>query len=232
MREEKRVRRKERRDKGRVMVTQRDLTVLSWIGEQYALRLDHLQILLGKDAQRETLEEGRVSEKTAARVVERWRKLGLITTQKFFYKEPSWVWLSREGLRQLRLSYRFWEPKLGSLEHLHWVNHVRLFVEKQWEGRTTWISERALRQETRGKTPHVADAALRYNESLIGVEVELTRKKQHTLLKIMERLSREYQSVWYFVRTDTKPLVERTLAGLHEDGQRQFRVYLLEDLEL
>jgi hypothetical protein len=40
--------RKPRCDRGQIQVTERDLWVLRWIGEQYAVRLDHLQELLGR----------------------------------------------------------------------------------------------------------------------------------------------------------------------------------------
>jgi hypothetical protein len=145
--------RKERRDKGRTLITERDLKLLPWIGEQYAVRLDQLQKLLGRDAKRKTLEEGMVSATTAQRVVERWVELGFVEQQKFFYKEPAWLWVSRIGIRQLGLVYRYWEPTVTALEHIYWINQVRLVVEGGRKG-ITWRSERELRHDRQKKPFH------------------------------------------------------------------------------
>ena len=40
--------RKERRDKGIKLIKARDLVVLLWIAQQYAARLDHVQVLLSR----------------------------------------------------------------------------------------------------------------------------------------------------------------------------------------
>ncbi len=60
--------RQQRSDKGKVTITPRDEAVLCWIGEQYAVRLDQLQVLLGRDAQGQTQSEDLVSADTARRV--------------------------------------------------------------------------------------------------------------------------------------------------------------------
>ena len=66
--------RKPRSDKGRVQLRERDLTSLRWIAEQYAVRLDQLRNLLGRDAGRGAKEKGVISENAVRLVVSRWKR--------------------------------------------------------------------------------------------------------------------------------------------------------------
>ena len=65
------VARKERSDKGSIKITERDLSVLRFIGEQYAVRADQLARLLKRPA------EGALSESGTRAVFTRWEKAGL-----------------------------------------------------------------------------------------------------------------------------------------------------------
>lgn len=222
--------RKERRDKGRKLINERDLKLLPWVGEQYAVRLDQLQKLLGRSAGRQTLEPGIVSESTALRVVERWKALGFVESEKFFVNEPIWVWLTRNGLRQLGLSYRYWTPTVAALKHLYWLNQVRLFIERGRQ-EVTWRGERDLRRERGKKSFHYADAeVIRVNGVTIGVEVEITRKRPERIVTIMEQLSGRYEGVWYFTNDQTHSTVTSSLSELPDNWQKKFRVISLEEV--
>src|SRR5437660_6235848 len=91
---------------------QRDLEALRWVGEQYACRLDQLQVLLGRLGGR-----GALSASAARSVVSRWETLGMAARGSFIAGEPSWVWLTRQGLRQAGLAFRVVEPKPWTLPH-------------------------------------------------------------------------------------------------------------------
>src|SRR5205807_7870506 len=108
---------------------QRDLEALRWVGEQYACRLDQLQVLLGRLGGREAL-----SASAARSVVTRWETLGMAARGSFITGEPPWVWLTRRGLRQAGLAFRVVEPKPWTLPHIAAVHRVGLFVEPRRPG--------------------------------------------------------------------------------------------------
>src|SRR5438270_9426359 len=118
---------------------QRDLEALRWVGEQYAGRFDQLQVLLGRLGGRDAL-----SASAARSVVSRWETLGMASRASFIAGEPSWVWLTRRGLRQAGLEFRVVEPKPWTLPHTAAVNQVRLFVEPRRPG-ARWLPEWELR---------------------------------------------------------------------------------------
>ena len=75
------------------------------------MRVDHLQRLLGRTQTEDGYVEKAVSLRTAEGIIARWKKLGLVETQKFVYKEPYWVWLSRHGLTFLGNPYAYLESR-------------------------------------------------------------------------------------------------------------------------
>lgn len=217
---------KPRSDKGLIRLTDRDLLTLHWIGEQYAVRLDILQRLLGRDTQQVTKEPGIVTGSTARRVIGRWKAEGLVESRKFFFGKPEWVWLTTAGLSQMDLGYRTWSPKVSNLNHFHSVNQVRLRIEKTYEESFVWRSERALRRAYQDdKSNHIPDAELLLKEGNIGIEVELTQKSQQRLSDIMEKLARQYEQVWYFVNQTTEPVVRATIEDFSEG---KFHLYDIE----
>ena len=211
-----------RRDKGHIRLNPRDLTILTWIGDQYAIRLDCLQVLLGRSAQQATKVEGTVSESTARQVIDRWKQEDLVATRKFFYREPEWIWLTAHGLHQMDFSFKLWPPKVGMLSHFHLVNQVRLRTEHTYEPLQQWRGERLLRQEHRGNTQfHVPDGEVVTNkQEVIAIEVERTLKSRPRVQEIIKKLSRDYQRVWFFVTPGTRPLNKEAGA----DKQAPFRL--------
>src|SRR5260370_38400966 len=127
--------RKLRRDSG-PRLRERGQQALGWIGQQYAVRLDQLQILLARlgepgDSARKPKEEGRLTQKRTMDLVRRWERPGLVSYGWFLHGDPAWVWLSAEGLRVVRQQIgdlRPFEPTAGRLSHLFFCNHAPLFV--------------------------------------------------------------------------------------------------------
>jgi hypothetical protein len=213
--------RKTRSDKGLIRLTDRDLRILTWIGEQYAVRLDTLQELLGRETRQPTKADGCVSASTARRVVARWKQEGLADARKYFYRQPEWVWLTRKGLMQMNLEYSNWSPSVGILKHLHDLNSVRIRIENQFP-ECRWRSERDLRREHRNDSRfHVADGEVHLNGQVIAVEVELTQKSMPRVTEIVRQLSRQYDRIWYFVNGQTHPVIERAIG----DRAEKFRLY-------
>src|SRR5690242_8449928 len=87
--------RKVRQDKGVMRWTERDLEALPWIGEQYAIRMDQLQALLGRWATEPTRVPGQLGIETVRKLVQRWKQAGLVESAVLVRNQPGWVWLTR-----------------------------------------------------------------------------------------------------------------------------------------
>jgi hypothetical protein len=217
---------KPRCDRGQIQLTDRDLRIMRWIGEQYAVRLDHLQQLLGQEAGRGAKQEGHISESATRLVVARWVRADLATWKKFMVDEPSWVWLTPKALRELGLPYKRYEPSLTRLDHLWVINAVRLLLKEELPD-ATWRSERTLRVTLPylkgGFFPHLPDAELIWGEETIAIEVEVTPKKPQELRDILEDLTTRYHQVWCYVTSETRQaaiLASKQLESWHAEKIR------------
>lgn len=223
--------RKERRDKGSVLITERDERLLRWIGEQYAVRLDQLQVLLGRQAQAETQRADLVSEGTARRVVARWVKAGWAERRKFGHREPEWVWPTSKGMQVADLEYRALEPSLALLKHTYEVNRIRLSTEERLGTEAVWKSERMIKPiRQRDVAVHYADAEVEIRGRTIGLEIERTAKGPVVLRSILAGLVREYKYVWYFVAPPAMSGVLRAVQALPDGERRQIALYDLETI--
>jgi len=225
-------------------LTDRDMETLQWIAEQYAIAIDHLQILLNRlrDPELtgpETKEEGTLTEKRALKIVRRWQTMGLAERKHIMHGEPQWVWLTPLGLKLVEEEtgeFRSYTPNAATINHLYWTNHARLFVEQK-RPNDGWISERELRasqEKTQAgvKRPHTPDALVVTEKGKkIAVEIELSTKIQTRLEKILEELATsEYNTVWYFVQGRVKKLVEKAVADSQHPNK--FAVYDFDDIPL
>jgi hypothetical protein len=180
---------KERQRPRGVLVTERDITVLRWISEQFAVRTDVIRWLLGGDR---PLSEGRTRQ-----VIDRWRRAGLVNQQRFFLGAEPVVWPTREGLRLVLDGYRARTPALSMLAHIHAVSIVRLGLERRGAV-TGWVPERALFRTRSSPDIHVADGEYTDPEGRrTAVEIELTVKAADRLRRIISDLTLEYDHVLY-----------------------------------
>ena len=111
--------------------TERDLALLRWTAEQYAVSLPQLARLMGR------------SEHAARWLRDRWRRAGWAEGRTLLVGRPVFVWVTRDGLRQAGVELKVWEPSPGLLAHIEAVNDVRLLVAERRPG-AEWISERML----------------------------------------------------------------------------------------
>lgn len=244
--------RKRRSDVG-PRITERDLAALRWIAQQYAIRLDHLQILLARllpARERVKLKTaGRLTARRAQDVVDRWTELGLVRVRYFLAGEPPWCWLTGAGLHLLQMQpeLRAYEPKPATLAHLHACNRVRLAYPqlsqayRQAGETTSWRGEREIRaaQEPlkRGqKPPHVPDALVTSStRGAIVIEVELTMKTYARLRGILIDLAgnQSYQAIWYFATLKIKQAIEHVVREKEFPDvlRRKFIVYDLDQLD-
>ncbi|HVW32663.1 MAG TPA: hypothetical protein VHL53_09005 [Acidimicrobiia bacterium] len=208
---------KERERPRGVLVTERDLTVLRWISEQFAVRADVIRWLLGGDR---PLSEGRTRQ-----VIDRWRRAGLVSQQRFFLGSEPVVWPTREGLRLVLDGYRTKTPALSMLAHIHAVTLVRLGLERRGDV-TGWVPERALYRARPSPDVHVADGE--YTDRAArrtAIEVELTVKAAGRLRRIIGDLTLEYDRVVYV--TGDGRVTAAVRSAVHALGEAD-RVEILE----
>ena len=218
--------RKERSDKGSIKITERDLSVLSFIGQQYAVRADQLARLLKRPA------EGALSESATRAVIARWEKAGLAASRKVIADEPRFVWLTRKGLGEVGLSFKSWTPTVASLAHIFWTNQVRMHTEDRHPA-ASWRSERELRkgrvmQSISTATAHEVDAEIHLPQGVVAVEVELTAKSVDRRRSIMSEVASRYATVWYFAPRNVQALLEETAAAVEQ--RECVRIYPLEEV--
>ncbi|MBV9229233.1 MAG: hypothetical protein JOZ18_07960 [Chloroflexi bacterium] len=105
-----------RRDAGILQVTERDVLALTWIAQQFCVSYDQLQRLLALYTPATIRRPDRVAPSTAQNAVERWLQLGFIDQPvKVIREHPTYVWLSRKGIRELELPYAYYQPKPTTL---------------------------------------------------------------------------------------------------------------------
>ena len=101
-------------------MTERDVFALRWIGQQYAVRLDQLQQLLGQRPGHGAVHEGVISESATRDVVTRWRKAGWVCMERLRANQPPWIWLTRKGIHKVDLSYIYQDlHSLNTQERKH-----------------------------------------------------------------------------------------------------------------
>lgn len=215
-----------RRDKGQPLWTPRDLAVLVWMADQYAVRRDHLAVLLGQRAEAPTKVPGRLAVTTVKDWVQRWRRAGIIESMRVLLGEPGWAWVTREGLEHLELTYRYWEPKERGLAHLHAINQVRLLVEQR-QTAAIWRSERWLHSEQpvarqQSDLTHRPDAEVLLGPQTVAIEVERSAKTPQRLPAICYELARRYDGIWYFCPTPVLESMQRAVAQLDPAVRRKF----------
>lgn len=196
--------------------------ILSWVGEQYAIRFDHLQKLAGNLSHHpQAVTANGLNYNATYRIVTRWVKAGLVERTKIFAKDPLWVWLTTAGLNAVGLDNTYRHPAISRLAHIHAVNAVRLRVEERVGDKARWICEReanAFRKVQRKK--HKVDGELEYRDGVtVAIEVELTQKRRTRLNAVLRELKHDYDTVWYFATNDCYQAIKNAIGKVpdHEE---------------
>jgi hypothetical protein len=164
------------------------------IAEQYAVTLDQLARLIGR------------SHRTARGLRDRWCNAGWTDSAKLAVDLPPFVWLTARGRRVADSPYLTWQPNHGLANHIEAVTNLRVLLERELR-LGGWECERSLAQTWPSRSesrPHLPDAVLA-NAERIAIEVELTLKSRARLGTIVEQLSCDYDSVWYFAPERLRP---------------------------
>jgi hypothetical protein len=144
--------------------------------------------------------------RTARGLRDRWCNAGWTQSAKLAVDLPPFVWLTSPGNRLIGSPYRTWNPHPGLATHIEAVTDVRLLVERELQ-LGEWECERSLAQRAPSRSqnrPHLPDAVLNCQDS-VAIEVELNLKSRTRLETIVEELSLNYDSVWYFAPARLRP---------------------------
>lgn len=236
--------RKTRYDRGTIKANDRDILLLGWIADQYAVRFDNVVDLARRYPGQGANPDG-LSVSAVRQVVDRWRRAGWVEHRQILAGEPPWVWLSRAGLAAFGFTdYKAAPPALNRIRHIHAINCVRLDIEDEGE---QWMSERTIRAglftlpQMTAETRHVPDAILITASGLVAIEVELTQKKPDELVRKMHALLHAwdrqaytylYTGIWYYT-PDTHILKALEIArAAHGPLQSRAAVIQIEMLDL
>jgi hypothetical protein len=224
----------------RYQLTERDKLCLIWIAMQYAIRLDQLRRLLFRftpESDRHKLKPGTdcLSLDRTYEIIKKWLELGLIEKKIILHGDKLWIWISRQGLRELEISFNYsGAPASDRLPHLFFINQVRLGIETK-RPNDQWKSERQIRKEAprivKGeKRPHTPDAILyAANGKITAIEVELRTKDDDDLEEKLRELAVSYKSIWYFTTSATQRQIESMLEGFTSEMQKPFVIYGLKE---
>lgn len=180
------------------LFNERDEYGIGWAGQQYAMRLDHAQWVLGQMPGGGAVHEDWISEGAARDVITRWKAKKWVYAERLGAHEPLWIWPTRRGLKKVGLPYSYRDIESLSAQdrrHLFAINEVRLHLVDGEEG-AVWTSERHLLQgvmrEQGKKVLHRPDGEARWEAEgeIIAVEAELSAKKPFELAEILMELLR------------------------------------------
>ncbi|MHB8596697.1 MAG: hypothetical protein ACYDER_07795 [Ktedonobacteraceae bacterium] len=231
-----------REDKGIPRLEPRDLIILRWMLQMYAVRFDQLQVLLARHSpkQEELTDPEHVSPSTVRTHLRRWKALGLVTYKKILADKdnPLWCWLTPHGLNYLAFEedeqgksivYSYYLPKPRELTHLYLINQARLYIERYYPA-YIFKSERQLRREQSVrpkaiKQRHLTDGLIyRPDGKAIALEVERWDKAGSRLKDILQELAQTYHRTWYFVSKPARTAVTKAHAHLPESLRSRIQI--------
>ncbi len=173
-----------RADAGLVRVSPRDLVLLAWIGEQYAVSLPQLAVLMGR------------SFHAARWLRSRWERAGWVRGRAELVGWPVFVWLTAEGSALAGGEFRTWKPRPARLAHVAAVNDVRLHIQTRAPG-AVWVCERRLAREL-PRGVHLPDGLVARADERHAVEVELHPKARRRTRAIVADVLSRYDAAVYF----------------------------------
>jgi hypothetical protein len=227
--------RKIRIDKDQPQWTDRDTYCHRWIGHMRALRFDQIQRLLARLSAYETSDPHMLSVSRTSQIIQRWVRAKYAVYRKVYTRQPGWIYLTRKGMFHTGLKYRAEPPKDRLLEHIYYINEVRLTLEEK-DPSLHWISERAIQaaQEKRQKgqrLEHVPDGILVIGEKRIDIEVQISRPSQQEVELVMlgDRWNNT-NPLRYYISKDARAVVQRVHRQMKWTARSQIEIIDLEEV--
>jgi hypothetical protein len=210
-------------------LTARDAAALRFLGEQYAVRVDVLAVVLGRLSPALPQAPGTLGPRTLRQRLARWQQAGWVERRRLL--GHTWVLPTRAGLRLAGLPFDVWEPAESRLAHHHAVSLVRLAREPV-PGRGGWVCERELWRRRGRASWHIADGAMPVpvppswqqqgiDQAWELVEVELTQKTRPRLVAVLKTRAPHTAHVTYYVPAALQAVLSAQLArAVRELGGR------------
>jgi len=212
-------------------VTERDLRLLTWIGEQFIVNVRELADVIEFDRQKYGLSP--IGRHFLRDTIHRWKSVGLVRTA-YQLRRGSHVFLTAQGIRATNLPFSPRTPGFSDVAHLthhDGVNKVRVHLEYQASQNRQiiqWISERALMQheklvaQTHPHAPktHRPDGVMIVGENIIAIEVEKAYKRPSKLKTILQGYlyTTQYTQIRYYCETPAiQQSIQRTINTLLDE---------------
>ncbi|BCL83560.1 WD40 repeat domain-containing protein [Ktedonobacteria bacterium brp13] len=188
--------------------TPRDLSFLTLVGQQRALRLDQVPhfIMLLEATSDSTCQAPQKS--TAHNLVEHFQRAGLLHLHHFGKSEP-WIWLTKKGWQMLGNASPWKHPARKTLPFLYAISEVRLLLEYQPQAH--WISQQHLRTTPTCQTHPVPTAKLLTDTGeciaihvvcrLTETEEQITEQMRQQLEQATSTGTPSYVALWYYATT-------------------------------
>lgn len=187
--------RKARKDAQTPQWTPRDRLLWDFIGHMRAMRFDQVRRLAARESEYE-IEGELLSVSRTTEIVERWVEQKIAVYRRIYHAASGWIHLTRKGLREAGLAFRAEAPSARTLEHLYWINEVRLRLEDQYdETEMEWISERSIQAEQERRTSgqklqHIQDGILVLlgpggQKQDIDIEVQISKPSPVEVREVM-----------------------------------------------
>lgn len=197
-------------------LTDRDRFALTWISHHYAIRLDHLQRLLGQHKGRD------LSIGTVRNLASRWYHAGWVELRRFRVGELPWIWLTQEGLNAIGSHYPYCDfdedyYPLAWLGHLAAVNDMHLQTSADWKTQRQLFEDGACEYES----CYEPDAEICLpGEKIIAIKAQVKIKDASELIaNLMELLlNSRYTEVWYFGVPDARAQIRQMVEYLIQTG--------------
>lgn len=227
--------RKRRSDYGEIRLSERDVYLLTWIGDQSAVTVDLLHRLVNWYNLQQ--DDDPVTSHTIKWLVNRWQKAGWIEKRKILADYPAFIWLTATGLEQAGLDYPYYKPSFGLANHIYQHNRVRLYVMERAQPGLFWRSERRIKAERDpDDNRHLVDSEIIYLDGefqgwTVGIEIELSLKTKDRLTSILQQLKQDYETVWYFIADDIFDLVGKAIKKI-PDHDQSFLTYRITETDI
>jgi hypothetical protein len=203
------------------LITDRDLQVLRFAGEQYGVSQPLAEELCARLAPAPLAAGAR--ETTARRALARLDNSGFIERLRVG-RLGVWAVPTSRGLRMAGLPYGRWQPSAWKLRHIEAVSRLRLWLADR-EPKATSVCERELRHRWHGSGARVriADGALVFPDgAAIGIECELNVKAAHRYQAVVADVDPAWSAgVWWFVPTAQVDLLRSRLQAVGAGAQHE-----------
>jgi hypothetical protein len=209
----------------------RDLSILTLVMQQRAVRLDQLPhfIALMDTTADTTQKENRKS--TILNLVERLQRAGLLHLQRFDQGQPAWIWLTKEGLHALGRASSWKRPTRHTLPFLYATNAVCLQLHEQ-EPEGTWMSHQHLRSSEAWKDFSPLPTAELLTDTgerrAIHVIMRLTGTEEQIVTRMLQQLEQKtssgtpyYSTLWYYASRDAAKRLREARTRVAESATKE-----------